>query len=354
MDDCVFIKYGNKKQISVVGVHVDDILHVFSSDHFDTELNAGLSKQYGDLTLQNGDQGIYVGIEYSFDRENKSVKLTMIKYLKQLLSDYKVTGTRPSPCKRNLMESDTDDAVPTNYKNYMSIVMALYFVAARVRPDILFAVNYLSTRSSCCNNKDQSSAMHILQYLNGSLDAGLVLSPSGTRIHFYIDASFSIHPDSRSHSGYVFSLGGDTPNLGRDGAITSGTSVQRFITVSSTEAEMAAVFSLHQHFEFYRVMLEELRVATGKPILVLQDNNAAIINYEGGFKGRTKPINLRYNYIRELILDNKVKLLKIDTKDMIADPLTKPFYYSAEHVKLLQRLLNDLAYFESKASQKKV
>jgi len=136
-------------------------------------------------------------------------------------------------------------------------------------------------------------------------------------------------------------MGEDSPSLGLDGPITFGTSVQRFITVSSTEAEMAAVFQLHQLFEFYVILLREVEHYDGKPIIVMQDNQAAIINFERGFSGRTKPVNLRYHYIRELVEAGRVELVKISTDDMIADPLTKPFYDNPGHISLLQRLMND-------------
>jgi hypothetical protein len=77
---------------------------------------------------------------------------------------------------------------------------------------------------------------------------------------------------------------------------------------------------------------------------VMQDNQAVIINLERGFRGRTKPINVKYHFVRELVEEGKVKLVKIDTSEMIADVLTKPFYSPTKHVYLLQRLLNDDAY----------
>jgi hypothetical protein len=341
VDDCMFIKFNERDDISVILIHVDDIMHVFSKQYFDDELNDALSKEYGKLTLQDGDQGIYVGIEYRFDRANKAVNLSMHKYIRQLLTDYNVSKTSDAPCTMNLMDHSDGDNTPCSPKKFMSLVMALYFVAARVRPDILFVVNHLSTRSQSCTNKDYADAFRVLKYLNKTKESNLYIKPGGTRLHFYVDASFNIHADGRSHSGFVFSLGGDKPSLGLDGAVSCGTSVQRFITVSSTEAEMAAVFYLHQLFEFYTIVMDELKVSSGKPILVMQDNQAAIINYEKGFKGRTKPVNLRYHYIRELVEEGKIQLVKVDTKDMIADPLTKPFYSKPDHIRLLQRLLND-------------
>jgi hypothetical protein len=77
----------------------------------------------------------------------------------------------------------------------------------------------------------------------------------------------------------------------------------------------------------------------------MQDNAAAMLNYTraGGPRGRTMPLNVRYFYIVELIEDGVIELVKIDTADMIADILTKPFYKKSD-IQLLQRLLNDPAW----------
>ena len=55
------------------------------------------------------------------------------------------------------------------------------------------------------------------------------------------------------------------------------------------------------------------------------------------------PLNVRYYYIVELVEDGVIRLVKIDTADMLADILTKPFS-SREDLQLIQRLLNDASW----------
>jgi len=55
------------------------------------------------------------------------------------------------------------------------------------------------------------------------------------------------------------------------------------------------------------------------------------------------PLNVRYYYIVELIEDGVIRIAKIDTADMLADILTKPFS-SREDLQLVQRLLNDASW----------
>ena len=46
--------------------------------------------------------------------------------------------------------------------------------------------------------------------------------------------------------------------------------------------------------------------------------------YNGNDKGRTKHIDVRYHYIREMIADGKISVSYLNTLDMISDMLTKP------------------------------
>jgi hypothetical protein len=85
MDPCVFIKVDPKLGRSILGVHVDDIIHLVSNSVFQSELISALESEYCKLAVQSGDDGIYIGIEYSFNRPDKSVRLTMVKYQNQLL-----------------------------------------------------------------------------------------------------------------------------------------------------------------------------------------------------------------------------------------------------------------------------
>jgi hypothetical protein len=341
MDPCVFVKFHPDRGRSIIGVHVDDLLHVYQHMAFQKELLGALEEEYGKMTVQSGDVGIYTGLEYSFSREDHSVRICMTKYQNQLLKSYEVVGKVETPCPENLMEYNSE-LPKADYKQYASLVMAIYYLALRVRFDILFTINYLSTRMMDATSMEMKNAYRILKYLNATKEAGLVLRPSGTRLHFYVDASYGIHPNGRSHSGVSISLGGDEPSLGLDGTFFVMSTVQKFVTVSSTEAEMNATYNIHQVLTGLRQFLFEVGEDQSQPSLVLQDNAAAMINFTraGGPRGRTMPLNVRYYYMVELIEDGVVELMKIDTADMLADILTKPFYKKSD-IQLIQRLLND-------------
>jgi hypothetical protein len=59
---------------------------------------------------------------------------------------------------------------------------------------------------------------------------------------------------------------------------------------------------------------------------------------KGNDKGRTKHIDVRYHYIREMVENGEIKVEYLRTEDMIADMLTKPLA-KRQFKKLCQRLI---------------
>ena len=73
----------------------------------------------------------------------------------------------------------------------------------------------------------------MLKYINGSKDLGIILrAENPLKLHAYIDASYGVHEDGKSHSALALTLG--------QGSILAKSSKQKLVTKSSTEAELVA------------------------------------------------------------------------------------------------------------------
>ena len=56
----------------------------------------------------------------------------------------------------------------------------------------------------------------------------------------------------------------------------------------------------------------------------MEDNTGAIkLSDNPEFYKKTKHIDIKYHFIRELVEENKIRLLYINTKEQLVDPLTK-------------------------------
>ena len=75
-----------------------------------------------------------------------------------------------------------------------------------------------------------------------------------------------------------------------------------------------------------RLLISELYGSSMKEITVFEDNQSAIrIAKNPQFHGRTKHIEIKYHFIRELVGNGIVQLKYCPTEEMIADMLTKGF-----------------------------
>lgn len=61
-----------------------------------------------------------------------------------------------------------------------------------------------------------------------------------------------------------------------------------------------------------------------KPITIYCDNQSAIeLSKSDGYKPRTKHLDIRYHYIRDLLKQGLIKVEFLPTEKMVADSLTK-------------------------------
>ena len=108
----------------------------------------------------------------------------------------------------------------------------------------------------------------MMNFLYRTKDDVLKFSLDGShKIKWYVDAAFAVHPDMRSHTGAITTMG--------RGATQFISSKQKMNTRSSTEAELVAVDDvIAQILWTLRFLL-----AQGYPVeanVLLQDNSSAI------------------------------------------------------------------------------
>jgi hypothetical protein len=114
---------------------------------------------------------------------------------------------------------------------FHSVVAKLLYVSKRSRLDIQLAVAFLCTRVSESTEQDWLKLKRVLEYLRGTLDDFLTLSADNIgMMKTWVDASYAVHRDMKSHTGGVVSFG--------IGAVMSKSSKQKLNVKSSTEAEL--------------------------------------------------------------------------------------------------------------------
>jgi hypothetical protein len=140
-------------------------------------------------------------------------------------------------------------------------------------------------------------------------------------IHGFVDVDWAVDLDRRrSTSGYVFNLFG--------GAISWMSKRQVVVALSTTEVEyMATTYESKA-----AVWLQRLCLGIGlvqQAVRIDCDSQSAIFMAKNlTYHSNTKHINIRYHFVRDMVEEKKVLLMKVDTLKNVADSLTK--YVSTE------------------------
>ena len=114
--------------------------------------------------------------------------------------------------------------------------------------------------------------------------------------------------------------------------ITWSSKLQTEIALSTTESEYIALSSaMREVIPFLNLMQEILDlfgITNKKPVFkctVWEDNESCIkVAKSPKFTPRTKHIAIKYHHFRKYVDNGRILIKSIDTKDQIADMLTKP------------------------------
>jgi hypothetical protein len=140
----------------------------------------------------------------------------------------------------------------------------------------------------------------------------------------FADASYaSDHSTRRSHTGYVFTLGG--------AAVAWCSKKQRCVALSTTEAEYVALCEASKEVAWLRRQLDFLGHPQG-PVTLFEDNSAAIfLANDDGAAHRTKHIDVKFHYVREQVARGVVQVVAVRTDEQHADVLTKALGVDKHH-----------------------
>jgi hypothetical protein len=99
------------------------------------------------------------------------------------------------------------------------------------------------------------------------------------------------------------------------------------MALSTMEAEYVAYSAAIQEAVWLRRFFQHLEVVkdASDPMTIHCDSTIALAYAKDPkYHSQTKHIDIRYHYIRDMVMHKEVVLKHISTTRMIADPLTKP------------------------------
>lgn len=262
----------------------------------------------------------FLGIEII--RSKSGIFLHQKKYIEDLLQSY---GMKECKSIETLMQPGLQliGSKPpnTNYE-FQEIIGSLLFLARCTRPDITYAVHYLSRFFASYDTVHWQAAKKILQYLQGTKELG-ILYPSAEKgdlgLIGFVDADYGSDKMSRkSTTGCLIHFNG--------APVIWLSKRQTCIALSSTESEYIALAQAGKKAVWLERLYSELNLPYIKegPICVKTDSQSAMKlakNLE--YHDKTKHIDIRHHYIRWLVATNQVELDHIPDTVQPADILTK-------------------------------
>lgn len=302
--------------------YVDDILYISRNAQRMEEIKNGLARFF---ELKDLGQARYcLGIE--IQQAHGEIKLSQgtcyRKYTRDLLKKFNMNESKqvntPAESKVELPEGCHREKKDQKEKPYRELIGSLLYLAVATRPDLSFTVNRLAQFNESYQQIHWSAAKRVLRYLQGTSEYGLVYKRDGEKILGYTDADYANYViDRKSYSGYVFKLSG--------AAVSWRSQKQRPVVLSSTEAEYVALNEAAKEAMYLRGLMGELGLDKMQDIVVSTTNQGAKSLAEHSvYRSRTKHIEVKWHYVRNLLNEKLIKLNYLPTEIMPADILTKP------------------------------
>eukprot|EP00253_Pinus_taeda_P020540 PITA_20540 len=245
-----------------------------------------------------------LGMGIKRDRAKRKLWLNQRKYVETILQRFNMQDSKPvkvpilvvvslsaEQCPKTQEEEEDMSCVP-----YASAAGSLMYALVCTRPDIAHAVGVLSKFMSKPGKEHWTAVKQVFRCLHGTSDYGLCYQgrPGLDRvlnIRGFVDADWAGDLDQRrSTSGYVFNLFG--------GAVS------------------------------WMKLCSSMGLVQGAIRIDCDSQSAIFMAKNPASHSKTKHIDVQYHFVRDMIEDKKVLLVKVDTLNNTADALTK--YVSSE------------------------
>ena len=316
---------GRNPNSVIIATHVDDMAAFAPIERNLDETELAI-EQYVELE-KLGQPTKLLGMELTWGPNNTWVKLTQKGAIDNLIKEFEITITIPTKSlplnAKDYSELKEEESDPELQKKYQSLVGSLLYIARHTRPEITLHTNLLGRRTSHATPSNLKTGLQVLKYLASSLESGITIEPLGKQgqmleeninIKGYADASYG-GEKARSQSGSLVTLNKQ--------AVIWTSRRQDTVAQSITEAEYIAYSETAKDLRWITQFLEEVSVPISVPILY-GDNEAAIkMTKAQTFHRRTRHIEHRHHFIRELVDQKLIIVQGIRGKENPADPLTK-------------------------------
>ena len=317
-DPCLYHVFTDKGIIMIL-VHVDDCIIAYSHDSLIDTIKNRISEKYEITFNEKPDQVLGLKLHHLPDG---GFALSQTRLIDQTVETFGLVDAHPDSTPLNegtilIPELTCSTTIP-----FLSLLGILMWIMRCTRPEISTAVSIVASFSHCYGASHFDALKHILRYLKGTREFRLVYGktegiPHGsTRLSLYTDSDYAVcQLTRRSRTGYLLLMGTNV--------VAYGSSKQSIVTLSTTEAELVAMV------EGIKALLMVIHILRDfcpclLPVTVHVDNQGTIaIGSNEVHNTRTKHIDVRYFFSRDLCDEGVITIVYINTSENPSDILTK-------------------------------
>lgn len=273
----------------------------------------------------------YVGCKADYDVQGGRLKFTQPVMLQSFNDEFDLPEgqdptTPATPGSILVPVAERNKLSKTDQTKYRSGVGKLLHMMRWSRPDILNAVRELSKFMSGASEAHVVAMKRVMKYCVATPERGLELKPTRKwngkdrefrfRIKGMSDSEYAKDASRKSVNGWAVFL--------EDAPVSMKSKMMPIVALSVTEAELFAAVQCAQDMMHTMRILESIGLQIEKPMKLYVDNKGAVdITHNWSVGGRTRHIEVKQYFLRELKEEGLIEVQWIPNDKMTADVLTK-------------------------------
>jgi hypothetical protein len=285
-----------------------------------------------------GPAAFFLGVQIERNRKKRTLYIHQKQYIEEFLKIFGLDSSRSISIPlqpgitsyKSTVSSKGSLVSRSDHKLFQKMVGTVMYLMLQTRPDIAFAVQWLSRAMQSPTIEHLNAAKNLLRYLGGSKDLAICYSPTkkdivntllegadSLQLVGFSDSDYAGDKEtSKSTYGYLFKLAG--------GPVTWKSKRASTIALSTVEAETDALTEAIREAQWLIGFFKELERPIIGLVPIFEDNTGSITTaYDPALHSRTKHTLLKFHYVREQVRGGLVSISFLDTKRMPADGLTK-------------------------------
>ncbi|POM58538.1 Retrovirus-related pol Polyprotein [Phytophthora palmivora] len=278
VDPCVYTKCEYDSEC-IVCLYVDYMLIASREKGIIASVKAGIAEKFRIKDL--GRARFILGIEIDYDMERKALAICQLAYTESIINRFGQENAKPTltPLDPSVHLANADEPQSDDDKAKM-----------KSKPYRRYLENP--------GQRHGDAGIKVVRYLLKTKDVAITYhGRMGIELTTYLNADWTGNRDDRR---------------------------SKTATLSSTEAEYMALCECIKEVVWMRRLLKDIGAEQHGPTVIYEDNQGAMALAKNiGYETRTKYIDIRYHFIREKIASGEVELTYEESKNQLADFLTK-------------------------------